>query len=85
MHKEEGMFRTQIYLTDAEKEALTGLSRRIGKSQSELIRQAIDAYIAQATASPDHDAFTAAAGMWADRTDFPDWQRLRAEWNRFEP
>ena len=36
------MIRTQLYLTDNEKKALTHLIRQTGCSQSELIRQAID-------------------------------------------
>jgi ribbon-helix-helix CopG family protein len=42
---EEPMVRTQIYLTENEKETLQSLSKETGKTQSELIRTAIERFI----------------------------------------
>ena len=41
------MIRTQVYITEEEKEALNQLSAATGKPQSELIREAIDGLIAR--------------------------------------
>jgi metal-responsive CopG/Arc/MetJ family transcriptional regulator len=76
------MVRTQIYLTEEEKRALGDLSRESGKKQSELIREAVDAYIARKQDSYETTVLERAAGMWRDRTDLPDFEKLRDEWER---
>lgn len=40
------MIRTQVYLTDQQRSELALLSKSKGKKQSELIREAIDQFIA---------------------------------------
>jgi hypothetical protein len=75
--------RTQIYLTESERQALRQLSRSSGRSQSALIRQAIDAMLEQSE-KPDRGALLAQArGMWRDRDDLPDFRALRREFDRF--
>jgi predicted DNA-binding protein len=39
------MLRTQIYLSEAERQGLLALALRSGRSQSALIREAIDAFL----------------------------------------
>ena len=41
------MERTQIYLTREEREALKSIAERRNQSQSEIIREAVDRYIAE--------------------------------------
>jgi len=41
------MIRTQIYLTDRQRNELAAIAKTVGKKQSELIREAIDRLIAQ--------------------------------------
>ena len=78
------MHRTQIYLTETEREQLVLLARETGQSQSYLIREAIDQFIT----SMHHEKrkkkhiFKSAAGLWADRDDLPDFETLRAEFDR---
>lgn len=76
------MVRTQIYLTSHEKEALAALSRRTGKSQSELIREAIDSMIERSNVAERHELLAAGRGLWKEREDLPDFGRLREELNR---
>lgn len=80
------MVRTQVYLTAEEREALQALSRSEGRSQSEMIREAIRPLLARAArASRDPGerwaAFEQARGMWKDRDDLPDLDALRGRTN----
>jgi metal-responsive CopG/Arc/MetJ family transcriptional regulator len=78
------MKRTQIYLTDTEYKSLHSLVYETGKSQSELIRLAIDQFIAsKRTCLQDKlKALRAVKGMWQNRTDLPDFAALRGEFDR---
>ncbi|MFW5803234.1 MAG: ribbon-helix-helix protein, CopG family [Verrucomicrobiota bacterium] len=72
------MIRTQIYVTDQEKRKLRALARRSGLKQSELIRNAIDEFLAGPSALPRRDVLRRCRGMWKDRG--PDeFQRVRNE------
>lgn len=75
------MIRTQIYLTEEEQGELRTIADLMGTTQSELIRQAIDQFIATHKKSSRLEMLRAARGIWADRTDF-DWRQLRAEMDR---
>ncbi len=78
------MIRTQIYLTAAEKKALSAISREEAVPQSVLIREAIDQFIEskKQTSGNKQDALKAANGLWAKRTDLPDFTALRHEADR---
>lgn len=77
------MIRTQIYLTEKERAGLAELARESGRKQSELIREAIDAFLERKRSSHRHAILERMAGMWRDRKDLPDFKKLRAEWDRF--
>ena len=79
------MIRTQIYLRQTEKSALEQLSRQTGKSQSALIREAIDNLISRHYPQDRRQLLQQARGMWQDHTDLPDFKRLRQEMDRFSP
>lgn len=76
------MIRTQIYLTERQREELASIAKTAGKKQSELIRDAVDRLIDQSSHSRREQALREAAGMWKDRTDLPDFRSTRAEWDR---
>ncbi|MCD6705217.1 MAG: ribbon-helix-helix domain-containing protein [Thiobacillus sp.] len=76
------MNRTQIYLTEQEQAALRTLAAASGRSQSELIREAVDHYLSEAEPQVRRAAVMDAAGLWKERDDLPDLARLRTEWER---
>jgi len=76
------MIRTQIYLTERQRDKMSVLAKGTGKKQSELIREAIDLLIDQADPNRREALLSQAAGIWKDREDLPDFQVMRAEWDR---
>lgn len=77
------MVRTQIYLTEHQRSELAAMATSRGKRQSEIIREAIDQLIDRASRHRREAILREAAGIWKDRTDLPDFEKLRAEWDRF--
>lgn len=68
--------RTQIYLTDAQRRALDARVRRTGAPMASVIREAVDAYLADDQLDPDaalEEAFGAVPDL-----ELPS----RDEWNR---
>lgn len=76
------MVRTQIYLTEEERVALSALATSTGKKQAQLIREAVDRFIELASGSRQKAVLNKAAGMWQDRDDLPDFQAARRTWDR---
>ena len=72
------MVRTQIYITEDEQRKLRALARQSGRKQSELIREAIDDFLARASGAPGRAALRACRGMWKDR-DPGEFEAVRAE------
>ena len=76
------MVRTQIYLTERQRDELAAIAKTAGKKQSEIIREAVDRFIDQSGHSRREAVLHAAAGVWKDRRDLPDFKATRAEWDR---
>ncbi len=76
------MVRTQIYLTESQREELAAIAEAEGKKQSQLIREAIDNLIGQAGTGRREAALRKAAGIWKDRKDLPDFKKMRRDWDR---
>ena len=76
------MVRTQIYLTERQRDELAAIAKTLGKKQSELIREAVDRLIDQAGHSRRDAVLRDTAGIWKDRRDLPDFEKTRAEWDR---
>jgi len=76
------MVRTQIYLTERQRDELAAIAKTAGKKQSELIREAVDRLIDQLGRSRRSAVLKEAAGLWRDREDLPGFEETRAEWDR---
>ncbi len=76
------MVRTQIYLTERQRDELAAMAAIEGRKQSELIREAVDRLIDQSSRSRRKAVMLATAGIWKDRKDLPDFKAARSEWDR---
>lgn len=76
------MHRTQIFLTDAERKALRSVARRLGRTQSAVIRTAVDDYLVRRQPADRRDLLRQARGIWKDRKDLPDFAALRRSFDR---
>jgi Arc/MetJ-type ribon-helix-helix transcriptional regulator len=75
--------RTQIYLTEEQQKALRQRAASAHKKQSELIRQAIDQYLAQPDQQEERlSRLRQGWGLWKDRDDLPDFAAIRKELGR---
>ena len=77
------MIRAQIYLTEKEQKALQSLARQTGKTENELIREAIDQLIVRLKKEARSALLQKARGIWKNRDDLPNFETIRREWDRF--
>ena len=78
------MLTTQVTLTDQQTQALRSIAQRTGKTETDVIVEAVEQFIARHPLSDDRPAAQQQAkGMWQNRTDLPDLRTLREESNRY--
>lgn len=82
------MTTAQINLTDLQANALHKLSAQTGKTEDELLQEAVNKLIGEvgeveAKRHKRLEKLRRARGIWKDRDDLPDFEKLRAEWDRF--
>jgi predicted transcriptional regulator len=77
------MIRTQVYLTQQERQALGQIAQYTGTMLSVLIREAIDQFISHNLKQQQNKklALQAAKGLWAQRDDLPDFAAIRESFN----
>lgn len=69
----------QVVLSDRDKEALSELATETGKSEEQIVSEAVARYLSDAQRTRWRERLRAVKGMWADRTDLPDFAALRRE------
>jgi hypothetical protein len=68
------MHRTQVYLTDAQRQRLARRAADEGASQAEVIRRILDRELGILRGTDDRVAVVdATAGVLADHPDWPEW------------
>ena len=75
------MIETELNLTVEERSALREISRLTGKTEDELIREAVGQFITEFHRSR-LALMRKARGMWKERDDLPAFGDLRREWDR---
>jgi len=75
------MSEIELNLTESEQRALREISLRTGKTEDELIHDAVNKLINQ-DMPYDNSGMLRARGLWKDRDDLPDFERIRREWDR---
>jgi hypothetical protein len=77
------MLTTQITLNDQQTVALRSLVQRTGKTETELIVEAVEQFITQHNQAESSAALQQAKGLWQNRADLPELRTLREESNRY--
>jgi hypothetical protein len=73
---------TELNLTERERSALQEISRLTGKTEDELIRNAVEQLIAEFRHENRLALMQKAKGIWKERDDLPALGDLRREWDR---
>ena len=79
------MATAQIRLSDQQRKALRTIAQQTGKTEDEIIREAVEQFISQFQGTDRRALLQQACGMWRDRTDLPALATLRSELDRLFP
>ncbi|MBK8509589.1 MAG: CopG family transcriptional regulator [Candidatus Competibacteraceae bacterium] len=77
------MTTAQVILSESESQAIQALSQSRGKTQEEILHEAIEQFLTQHQVESRLAALRQARGIWQERQDLLDFAELRDEWNRF--
>jgi len=73
---------TEINLTEQERSALREISQRTGRTENELVPEAVERFIGQTQTADRRILMHKARGIWKDRQDLPAFRVLRSGWDR---
>jgi hypothetical protein len=76
------MIETELNLTEHERHVLQEISRRTGKTEGELMREAVGQLINGFQVEARLTLMQQAKGIWKDRSDLPAFEDMRSEWDR---
>ena len=76
------MTTAQVTLSESESQAIQALSQSRGKTQEELLHEAIEQFLMQNQVGNRLATLRQARGIWRERQDLPDFTELRSEWDR---
>ena len=76
------MLTAHITLTDTESQIIQDITKSTGKTQDDVLHEAIEQFIARFTSQDRGTLLRQARGMWKDRDDLPDFETIRREWDR---
>lgn len=79
------MQRTQIYLSESERQGLLALAQRTGRRQSALIREAIDRFLENNQPEERLAKLRKGRGLWAAGPGPLDGLKLRQDLDRVHP
>jgi hypothetical protein len=65
---------TDINLTEQERNALREISRRTGRTENELVREAVERFIGQRQTEDRKILMQKSRGIWKDRQDLPAFE-----------
>ncbi len=75
------MAEIELNLTENEEKALREIALRTGKTEDELIQDAVGKLIEQRLPI-GNSGILQARGIWKNRGDLPDFEKIRREWDR---
>ena len=70
----------QLVLSPADSADVRRLAQRLGKTEAELLHEAVAELLRSASLENWQEALSQAKGMWAAHPDAPDTNALRAGW-----
>ncbi len=76
------MAEASIQLSEQETQALRVLAEQTGKTQDELLHDAVTQLLTQSTSQARLALLQQARGIWKERTDLLELDKLRAEFDR---
>ncbi len=76
------MQRTEIALTERERDSISTIARQRGTTEGEVIHEAIERFIGKSDHGDRRSLLRQARGIWQDRDDLPDFGQLRREFDR---
>lgn len=76
------MNEAEIKLTEQERSALQEIARQSGKTEGQLIREAVEHFISEFRTKDRRGLMQKGRGIWRGRQDLPELNDLRREWDR---